>query len=531
MPIIISEVKSALDEPKEEIINKTLKKHKISLSDVSSADIYKTSLDARKHENIHFVNSIYVQLKDTLKEVKLCERNRFFTHIQPSGFNPKKAVGNYQGRPVIVGFGPAGMFCALALAENGYKPIILERGDCVENRVKDVSSFWSGGNFNPNSNVQFGEGGAGTFSDGKLTTRIKDPLCRYVFERLVEFGATSDILTKSKAHIGTDKLRNIVRNIRNRIIELGGEIYFNSKMDNFSISKNRVTSVSAKNQEFFPCAIVLAVGHSARDTFELIMNKNIMMQPKPFSVGVRIEHLQESVNRSLYGNQADNPLLPVGEYQLSHRMKNGRAVYTFCMCPGGYVVPSSSEIGGIVTNGMSEYARDGKNSNSAMVVSVSSKDFGENPIDGINFARDIEQKAFKLTGENYKAPAISVGGFLNDKVEISSNINPTYAIGVQPCNLSNIFPNFVVDMLKIGLNQFSKKMDCFSDTNAIMTAPETRTSSPVRILRDMNTLNSVSVENLYPCGEGAGYSGGITSSAVDGLRVALKIMEKYSNIE
>lgn len=528
MPIIISEVKSALEEKKEEIITKTLKRYRINPRDLQSVDIYKVSLDARKRDNIHFVNSIYVQFIDKDKELNFCKNNRFCTHISPSEFNPKKAVGNYKGRPLIVGFGPAGMFCALALAENGYKPIVLERGDCIENRVNDVSKFWSGGEFNENSNVQFGEGGAGTFSDGKLTTRIKDELCRYVFERLVEFGAPSDILTKAKAHIGTDKLRDVVKNIRKRIIQLGGEILFNSKMEDFTIKNHEITLVKSKGLEFSPCAMVLAVGHSARDTFQLIMDKNIMMQPKPFSVGVRIEHTQSSVNNSLYGEYAKNPLLPVGEYQLSHRMKDGRAVYTFCMCPGGYVVPSSSEVGGVVTNGMSEYARDGKNSNSAMVVSVSSRDYGEHPIDSINFARNLEKKAFQLAGSNYKAPAVSVGGFLNGKVEISSNINPTYARGVVPCNLNDIFPNFVTDMLKVGLNQFSKKMDCFSDTNAIMTAPETRTSSPVRILRDMDTLNSVSIENLYPCGEGAGYSGGITSSAVDGLKVALKIMEKYS---
>lgn len=528
MPIIISEVKSALDESKEEILFKTLKKFKISLEEISSMDIYKTSLDARRHSDIHFVNSIYISLVASNREINICKNNRFCTHVQPSGFNPIRMTDNYCGRPIIVGFGPAGMFCALALAENGYRPIVLERGESIENRIHNVSNFWNGGNFNEHSNVQFGEGGAGTFSDGKLTTRIKDELCRYVFERLVEFGAPNDILTKAKAHIGTDKLRNVVKNIRNRIVQLGGEVYFNSKMEDFTILNNKVISVKSKHLEISPCAMILAVGHSARDTFELVLSKDIMVQPKPFSVGVRIEHSQESVNRSLYGEHFNNPLLPVGEYQLSHRMKDGRAVYTFCMCPGGYVVPSSSEVGGVVTNGMSEYARNGKNSNSAMVVSVSSKDYGEHPMDSINFARTIEQKAYILTGKTYKAPAISVGGFLNDKIEVSSNISPTYARGVIPCDLNKLFPNFITDMLKVGINQFSKKMQCFGDTNAIMTAPETRTSSPIRILRDIDTLNSVSVTNLYPCGEGAGYSGGITSSAVDGLKVALKVMEKYS---
>ena len=529
MPIIVSEIKTSLSDAKEVIFNKALKSLKLSYKDVSSIEVYKTSLDARKRDNIHFVNSVYIQLDNPTKEKSICNRNRLCMYVTPSGFNPVKAIDNYKGRPIIVGLGPAGLFCALALAENGYKPIVLERGDCVDNRIKNVSDFWNGGEFLESSNVQFGEGGAGTFSDGKLTTRIKDSLCRYIFERLVEFGAPEDILYKAKAHIGTDKLRTVVKNIRNRIIELDGEVYFNSKMIDFTIQNRTITSVKTKDLEFSPSALVLAVGHSARDTFELLLNKNVFLEPKPFSVGVRIEHSRRSVDYSLYGEHYNNPLLPVGEYQLSHRLKDGRAVYTFCMCPGGYVVPASSEIGGVVTNGMSEYARDGENSNSAMVVSVSSKDYGSSPLDSINFARTIEQNAFKVAGSNYKAPATSVKGFLNDKADITSNITPTYARGVTPCNISEIFPNFVTDMLKTGLDVFSKKMVCFSDQNAIMTAPETRTSSPIRITRDLKTLNSISVDNMYPCGEGAGYAGGITSSAVDGLKVALKIMEKYSS--
>lgn len=528
MPIIVSEIKSSLSDSKDAIMDKALKKLKLSKKEVNSIEVYKTSLDARKRDNIHFVNSVYIELKDIHREETVCNKDRFCMYITPSGFNPIKATDNYKGRPLIVGLGPAGLFCALALAENGYRPIVLERGDCVENRVKNVSNFWNGGEFLESSNVQFGEGGAGTFSDGKLTTRIKDSLCRYVFERLVEFGAPQDILYKAKAHIGTDKLRDIVKNIRNRIIQLGGEVYFNSQMVDFNIQNDNITSVKTKSLEFSPSVMVLAVGHSARDTFELLLNKGIFVETKPFSVGVRIEHSRQSVDYSLYGEHFGNPLLPVGEYQLSHRLKDGRAVYTFCMCPGGYVVPASSEIGGVVTNGMSEYARNGDNSNSAMVVSISNKDYGNHPTDSINFARHIEQKAFKVAGGDYKAPATSVSGFLNGKADITSNISPTYARGVMPCNLNEVFPNFVTDMLRLGLDVFSKKMLCFGDQNAIMTAPETRTSSPIRVTRDLNTLNSISVENLYPCGEGAGYSGGITSSAVDGLRVALKIMEKFS---
>jgi hypothetical protein len=529
MAIIVSQVKSRLDETKEEIVFKTLKRLKLNPKDVASAELYKTSLDARKRDNIHFVNSVYVSLKDVHKEESICKSNTQCTYVEPFKMQPVKAINNYHGRPVIVGFGPSGMFCGLLLAENGYKPIIFERGDCVENRVKSVTEFWQGGEFSEGSNVQFGEGGAGTFSDGKLVTRIKDDLCKYVLERFVEFGATEDILTKAKPHIGTDKLRNIVKNIRGRIISLGGEVHFNSKVENFNLTNGRVVSIGSQGVEVSPSAVVLAVGHSARDTFELLLKKGVPMETKPFSVGVRIEHSKESVDRSLYGEYADNPLLPSGEYQLSHRLKDGRAVYTFCMCPGGYVVPSSSEVGGVVTNGMSEYARNGKNSNSAMVVSVSSRDYGNHPMDSINFARTLEQKAFNLGGKNYKAPCTSVGGFLNGKADISSNIEPTYARGVTPCDLNLLFPNYVSDMLKLGLEVFSHKMECFGDNNALMSAPETRTSSPVRVLRHGDTLTSTGVENLYPCGEGAGYAGGITSSAVDGLKVALKIMEKYSS--
>jgi hypothetical protein len=526
MPLLVTGITSLLGESKDEVISKALKKCNLKRSEVAKAEISKTSLDARKHKFM-MVYNIYIELSDPQKELEI-HKEIGATYVPVSEFNPTIATGNYRGRPVVVGFGPAGMFCALALAEHGYKPIVLERGESVDNRVRDVAEFWGGGKFNEHSNVQFGEGGAGTFSDGKLTTRIKDNLCRYVLERLVEFGAPEDILSKAKPHIGTDKLRGVVKNIRERIISLGGEIHFNSQMEDFTITNGEVVSVKAQDMEFSPCAMVLAVGHSARDTFATVESKGIMLQPKPFAVGVRIEHPQESINYSLYGRQADNPLLPVGEYQLSHRLADGRGVYTFCMCPGGYVVPASSEVGGVVTNGMSEYARDGKYANSAMVVSVSSKDYGDNPMDGVNFARWLERRAFELGGGNYKAPCTSVRGFFTNRAEIPSYVEPTYARGVTPCKLSKVFPNFITESLREGLSQFSRKMRCFGDDDAIMTAPETRTSSPIRILRNAKTLQSVSVDNLYPCGEGAGYAGGITSSAVDGLRVASALMAKYS---
>lgn len=424
----------------------------------------------------------------------------------------------------VIGFGPAGIFASLVLAENGIKPIVIERGEPVEKRIESVNNFMNGGIFNEASNIQFGEGGAGTFSDGKLTSRIKDKLCRYVLERFVEFGAPEEILTKAKAHIGTDNLRNIVKSIREKIISLGGEIYFETKLEDFKIKNRKIVEIKTNKFNMSVDEVVLAIGHSARDTFELLAKKNIILDPKPFSVGVRIEHRQSDVDFSLYGSQAGNPLLPKGEYQLSKRNSDGRAVYTFCMCPGGYVVPSASESNIIVTNGMSEFSRNGENANSAVVVSVSSKDYGDKPLDGMYFQRDIEARAYKLAGEDYSAPATTVKGFLDKIPSVKTSINSTYSRGLKPVELRDLFPLYVTDMLEAGFDDFSKKMKCFGDGDAVLTAPETRTSSPVRITRT-DSYHSLSCENLFPCGEGAGYAGGIMSAAVDGIKIALQIIE------
>lgn len=528
MPIIVSQIKCSLDMPKESVIKKAIRLLGIPVSSVSSAEIHKTSLDARNQDNIRFVHSVYVCLNDLQKEKMLCDGNKYLSYVENSFLSPVISSNKKDGRVVIAGFGPAGIFCGLILAENGYKPIILERGQSVDERTKAVQKFWSEGILNPQSNVQFGEGGAGTFSDGKLTTRIKDPICRYVLERFVEFGAPQEILTKAKPHIGTDNLRGIIKSIREHIEKLGGEVQFESEMTDFTEINGEIKTVQSINRDISCSALVLAIGHSARNTFQLLSNKNIFLEPKPFSVGARIEHTQQSVEESLYGKNAGNPLLPKAEYQLSSREKYGRAVYTFCMCPGGTVVPAASEQCGIVTNGMSEFARDGRNANAAMVVSVTPKDFGNSPLDGVNFARQIEQKAYSLTG-SYSAPATTVRGFLEHKPDITSTITPSYALSIKPIEFRNIFPSFITDMMEKGLNDFSKKMHCFGDGNAMLTAPETRTSSPVRITRT-EQLNSVSLKNLYPCGEGAGYAGGIMSAAVDGIKVALKIMENQAPV-
>ena len=525
MPFIINQINGGLNESEASVIEKAVRTVGLSMGDVKKSGINKVSLDARKRNNIHFVYSVYVELNDVKNERRLL-KNKQCREVTASNINPVISDVKQDGEIVIAGFGPAGMFCGLVLAEYGYRPIVLERGNDVDRRVSDVNSYWNGGELNVNSNVQFGEGGAGTFSDGKLTTRINDPLCRYVLEKFVEFGAPEEILIKAKPHIGTDNLRNVVKSIRERITELGGKILFNSKLEDIILKNNKIESIVYNStQQIETSAVVLAIGHSARDTFEMLLDKQIFMQPKPFSVGVRIEHKQSAVNESLYGEHSDNPALPVGEYQLSHRNAEGRGVYTFCMCPGGHVVPSASEENTVVTNGMSNFARDGENANAAVVVSVTEKDFGNGILDGMNFARQIEKNAYLTAQGGKTAPATTVKGFLEGKPSLDSNINPTYDRGLHKCDFDNVFPKFVTNMLRTGLSEFSKKMKCFSDGNAVLTAPETRTSSPVRITRT-DELTSLSAVNLYPCGEGAGYAGGIMSAAVDGVKTALMIMSK-----
>ncbi len=520
MAILIQSVKAPVGADENTVFEAALKKAGIRSAAVMK--IHKTSLDARKREDIHFVHTVYAELESAAAEQKLAKRFSFVTPVTEGNIEPVISDRKVKGRVVIAGFGPAGMFAGLVLAENGYKPLILERGQRIEDRVRAVEEFMGGGAFNERSNIQFGEGGAGTFSDGKLTTRIKDPLCRYVLEQFVRFGAPEEILVKAKAHIGTDKLRNVVKAVRERIEELGGEVRFDTRLCDIVTRNSRVEQAVFEGGETECSALMLAVGHSARDTFEMLCRKGVFLEPKPFSVGARIEHRQAAVDASLYGEHAGDPLLPKGEYQLSWRDHEGRGVYTFCMCPGGYVVPAASEQGGVVTNGMSEFARDGENANSAVVVSVSPADFGDKPLDGVDFARQIERRAFELSG-GFKACGTTVEGFLSGKPSLDTDLVPTYSLGLEAVEYRRLFPGVVTGMLETGLMQFSKKLACFGDGKAILSAPETRTSSPVRITRT-DKLHSLSLENLYPAGEGAGYAGGIMSAAVDGIRCALKIM-------
>lgn len=527
MAIIVSQIRTSIDEQRDRAISKAIALLGLSENEIKSAKIYKTSVDARRE--VLFVNSVIIELYSEKRERALAERHdnvKLYTHeklIVKFGTEP------LDGDIVIAGFGPAGMFCALTLCEFGYKPVVLERGAAMDERISAVESYWKSGSLDPRTNVQFGEGGAGTFSDGKLTTRINDPLCSRVLEKLCEFGAPGEILTKAKPHIGTDKLRNVVKNLRERIIELGGEVRFLSPLEDISVQGGHVRSLRVNGGEMKCGAIVLAIGHSAHDTFEMLLKNGVELVPKPFSVGARIEHLQADINKALYGKFAGHPALPPAEYALSHR-ENGRGVYTFCMCPGGFVVASASGSGSIVTNGMSYFDRAGDNANSAVLVSVSPEDFGSEPLSGADFIKRLENKAYEMSaarGKNGSAPAMLTREFIGGGTAFSTGrVVPTYPLGVEPCDLRELFPDFVSEYLANGMRQFERRIRGFSDSDSVLTAIETRSSSPVRIPRN-EFAAAECCDNLYPCGEGAGYAGGIMSAAVDGIKTAVAIMERY----
>lgn len=530
MAILVNNIKISINQTKDDAFAKALKMAKLKKEQVDSISISKSSVDARKRDDIKIVMSIIINANiDEELAVSKVKSNDVRYH-KTLNFEIIKGTEKLLKRPVVIGFGPAGMFSALLLAKEGYKPIVIERGSKIEERVDFVNNFWKNAVLNTETNVQFGEGGAGTFSDGKLTTRISDERCEYVLKEMVRFGATEDILTKAKPHIGTDKLRKIVKNIREEIIKLGGEVRFNEKLVDIKLNGNKIKSIVTNKEEIETENVILAIGHSARDTFEMLCNKEVFMEPKVFSVGVRIEHLQDDINYGLYGKYKDHEALPIGEYQLSKRVE-GRGVYTFCMCPGGFVVPSASEENTVVTNGMSEYNRNQKNANAAVVVEVSPKDFGSHVLDGVNFQRKLEKCAYNHNAPSYKAPIQTVGKFLNDEkgAEIK-RVNPSYEIGVKDALFKDIFPSFVTDMLKMGISDFGRKIKGYDADDALMTGVETRTSSPIRITRGDN-MQSISVLGLFPTGEGAGYAGGIMSAAVDGLKIAQSIIEKYAPIE
>ncbi len=527
--IRLNEIKLPLGSTELDVKAAAAKALKIKTDDITNFSLAKRSIDSRNKDNIILVYSADVET--SLNEERIiagfAPNKAFLT--KKYEYTPIEPKRDFKLRPVIVGFGPAGMFAALTLAKAGLKPIVLERGASVDERTKDVDIFWNKRKLNTSSNVQFGEGGAGTFSDGKLTTGIKDSRCREVFLRFCEFGAPEEILYSATPHIGTDKLKTVVKNLREKVIALGGEVKFNTQLTDIIVANGFVHGVTFKTSDGSTSdietdALILAIGHSARDTFELLHNKGMDIQQKPFSVGTRIEHPQEYINKCQYGKMWNSPLLPAADYKLSAHPQHGRGLYTFCMCPGGTVVAASSEEGGMVVNGMSEYARDKENANCALLVGIEPPFPDDNPLAGMYMQREIEQKAFKLGGGDYTAPAQLLGDFLKGvKSTQKGGVNPSCPTGVVFTDIHPIFPKIVTDTISTAIYEFDKKLNGFNLYDAVLTAPESRSSSPIRIMRD-DLYQATRLRGLYPCGEGAGYAGGIVSAAVDGIKCAEAVL-------
>lgn len=528
--IRISEIKLSLDGGEKQLRAKCARLLKVRESEIIELKISKKSVDARKKDDILFIYNADVLLScDEMQAVERAANNKIRI-IEEYHYAMADNRRSSKLRPVVVGFGPAGMFASLILAQAGLAPIVLERGKDVDSRIKDVNDFWKNKNLHEDSNVQFGEGGAGTFSDGKLTTGIKSPLCRKVLEELHLAGAPEEILYSSKPHIGTDRLAVVVKNIRKRVAQLGGEVRLECKMEKLIVANGFIhgvtyTDSTGKATDIETDAVVLAVGHSARDTAEMLYRCGVNIIQKPFSVGARIEHPQILINKAQYGRFYNHKALGAADYKLACHTLHERGAYTFCMCPGGTVVAAASEKGGVVVNGMSELARDGENANSALLVGIEPDQFpSAHPLAGIYYQREIEQKAFQIAGANYNAPAQLVGDFLAFRESKAlGDVQPTCPTGVTLCAIDDCLPEKVCETMRSAIVEMDRKLNGFSLPDAVLTAPETRSSSPIRVVRD--EFFQCNIAGVYPCGEGAGYAGGIVSAAVDGIKCAHAVLE------
>jgi uncharacterized FAD-dependent dehydrogenase len=532
--IRITELRLPVNHSEAELDHAILKRLDIPAKDLVSYTVFKRSHDARKNVDLAFIYTIDVSVVDEALVLRKMSRD---AHIKPSPDTSYRFVATapqrLHHRPVVIGFGPCGIFAALLLAQMGFKPIVLERGKPVRERTQDTWGLWRKKVLNPESNVQFGEGGAGTFSDGKLYSQIKDPKFygRKVLAEFVKAGAPPEILYVAKPHIGTFRLVGMVEKMRQEIIDLGGEIRFNHRVTGFKIDQQAIQGVVLENGDVIKSDhVILALGHSSRDTFQVLFDAGVYIEPKPFSVGFRIEHPQSLIDRARLGPHAGNPLIGAADYKLVHHASNGRAVYSFCMCPGGTVVAATSEAGRVVTNGMSQYSRNERNANAGIVVNVTPEDYGgtmSNPLAGIDFQRELESRAYVLGGSTYEAPGQLVGDFLAAKPSTNlGKVEPSYKPGVHLTDLSSALPSFAIDAIREALPAFEKQIKGFSMPDAVLTGVETRTSSPVRITRGTN-YQSVNVKGLYPAGEGAGYAGGILSAGVDGIKVAEALALDY----